>query len=85
MNIRPALWSLALAAAVVLAGCNKHTTDDTMQPGAGTTPATSATAPGMAPAGTMPPASSTAMMPPSSSTASMPPPIAPAPSSTTGH
>lgn len=91
MNTRPALWSLALAAAVVLAGCNKHdTTDDTMQPGAGTTPATSATAPtGMTPPATstamMPPSSSTAMTPPSSSTASMPPPVAPPPSSTTGH
>lgn len=85
MNIRPALWSLALAATVVLAGCSKHdTTNDTMQPGAGTTtPATTATA--MAPTGTMPPASSTAAMPPSSSTATMPPPVAPAPSSTTGH
>ena len=79
MNTRPALWSLALAAAVVLAGCNKHdTTNDTMEPGAGTTPATTATAPtpDMAPTGTMPP---------SSSTATMPPPIAPATSSTAGH
>lgn len=83
MKTRPVLWSLALAAAVVLAGCNKHDTNDndTMQPGAA--PAATATTPAMAPTGTMPPASATA--PATSSSAMMPPPTLPATSGSAGH
>jgi len=77
MKTRPALWSLLLAAAVVLAGCNKHNAEnDNVQPGANApaTASTATTTPGM---------TSTATTPPPSSTAMMPPPTAPATSSTT--
>lgn len=82
MKNRPALWTLALAAAVVLAGCNKHdATNDAMQPGVDTTPATSSTpmttSPDMMPSNNMPPASSSSAM--------MPPPTLPATSSTSGR
>jgi len=87
MKTRPVLWSLALAAAVVLAGCNKHNTNDndTMQPGANTAPAASApaTTPDTAPTGTMPPATGTT--PATSGSAMMPPPTAPATSGSSGH
>jgi ABC-type uncharacterized transport system auxiliary subunit len=84
MKTRPVLWTLALAAAVVLGGCNKHdnsANNDTMQPGANTAPAATvatpaAPAPGMAPASTAPTTSSSAMMPP---------PTAPATSASSGH
>lgn len=85
MKTRPVLWSFALAAAVVLAGCNKHDTsdNDTMPPAANTAPATTATAPAMTPTEPMPPAAATA--PATSSSAMMPPPTLPATSGSTGH